>query len=159
MKTHLIIFCVLLVKIGVTPVQSQDSNDQEAEEKNISLLKAINDFNLYFEKADADRLDAMLAENYMHTNGSSKPYTKEVWLNYIRSRKGKLESKALVMDNYGMKDIAINFYDNTALVNGVVYSKGKENGEAFNKKFRVTHLWVLESGQWKRAAFHDGVIE
>ena len=71
----------------------------------------------------------------------------------------KIDKGELAMDNYGMTDITITFYDQTALVNGVVFSKGTETGVPFDKKFRVTHLWVLEKGQWKRAAFHDGVIE
>lgn len=160
MKTRLFVSFIFIIKIICYPVMAQETpSDEEIENNTITLLRAIDLFNLYFEKADADKLDAMLAAKYMHTNGSSKPYTKEVWLNYIRSRKGKLESKALVMEDYGMKDISIAFYDHVALVNGVVYSKGIENGESFDKKFRVTHLWVLESEQWKRAGFHDGVIE
>lgn len=160
MKTHRAILFLMIIYMAYHPGMAQDSpTDQEVEEKTVSLLRSIENFNLYFEKADAEKLNEMLTERYMHTNGSSKPYTKEIWLNYIRSRKTKLEASELVMNDYGMKDISISFYDQVALVNGVVYSKGMEKDEPFDKKFRVTHLWVLESGQWKRAGFHDGIID
>ena len=160
MKSSLILFFIFTISIISIPTMAQDlPSDEEIEEKTISLLRAIDLFNLYFKKADANELDALLTDRYMHTNGSSAPYTKEVWLNYIRSRKSKLDTKALVISDYGMTDITLTFYDQVALVNGVVFSKGEENGTSFDKKFRVTHLWVLKNDQWKRAGFHDGLIE
>ncbi|MDW3191724.1 MAG: nuclear transport factor 2 family protein [Cytophagales bacterium] len=160
MKSSLILFFIFTISIITLPTMAQDlTADEEIEEKTISLLRTIDLFNLYFKKADANQLDPLLADRYMHTNGSSAPYTKKVWLNYIRSRKTKLDTKALVITEYGMTDITLTFYDQVALVNGVVFSKGEENEVPFDKKFRVTHLWVMENDQWKRAGFHDGNIE
>ena len=101
----------------------------------------------------------MLTAKYKHTNGSSAPYNKNVWLNYIKGRKEKMMAGELYIDDYGMKDLQMTFYNNSALVNGVVYAKGTENGITFDKQFRVTQLWVYEAGQWKRAGFHDGIME
>ncbi len=151
----ILLSCLLACQVG----QKQDgqlvkSLDQKTEE----LITTIYDFNLAFAAADVSQLEKLLTDKYLHTNGSSSPYTKEVWLKYVKSRKEKIDAGSLAVQDYGMSDIQMTFYGETALVNGMVYSKGTEQSIVFDKKFRVTHLWVLEDNQWKRAGFHDGII-
>lgn len=151
---------VLLGLLSCQVEQKQDEvQEKSIDQKTEELLTTLYNFNLAFAESNASLLEPLLTDQYTHTNGSSAPYTKEVWLNYIKSRKEKIEEGTLIVDDYGMTDIQMTFYDKSALVNGIVYSKGTEKGVPFDKQFRVTHLWVMESNQWKRAAFHDGVIE
>lgn len=151
---------VLLGLLSCQVEQKQEEvHEKSIDQKTEELINTLNDFNLAFAGANASQLEQLLTDQYTHTNGSSAPYTKKVWLNYIKSRKEKIEAGTLIVDDYGMTDIQMSFYDHCALVNGIVYSKGSEKGIPFDKQFRVTHLWVMESDQWKRAAFHDGVIE
>ena len=156
-------FAYLLLFLTLTACQVENKPvppvEKTTEQKTEELIHAIYDFNLAFAAAEDEKLDTMLTSEYKHTNGSSAPYTKAIWLNYIQSRKAKLDSGVLVIHDYGMRDIEMTFYDNTALVNGVVYSQGSENGISFDKQFRVSHLWVYADERWKRAGFHDGIIE
>lgn len=159
MKIFSYIFLLLAVAACQVEQRQEQIPEKSVEQKSEELLNAIYDFNLAFAAADATKLEDLLTEQYAHTNGSSAPYSKEVWLNYIKGRKTKIDSGVLVIDDYGMNDIKMTFYDKTALVNGVVYSRGSENEATFDKQFRVTHLWVYEDDRWKRAGFHDGVIK
>lgn len=153
------IYITMFITLLGCQVEQRESPANNIDEKKEGLINTLYDFNLAFVAADATQLERLLTDQYAHTNGSSAPYTKEIWLNYIKSRKEKIKAGTLIVDDYGMTEMEISFYGHTALVNGIVFSKGSENGVSFNKKFRVTHLWVLESDQWKRAAFHDGIIE
>lgn len=124
------------------------------------FLTSLYEFNQAFAEADVSTLSNLLTESYIHTNGSSGPYNKTQWLSYVESRALKIKEGTLVVKDYNMKDIQMNFYGNTTtIVSGTVIVEGTEDGVSFLKKFKVTHTWHKENDTWKRAAFHDGKIE
>ena len=144
-----LILCSFIVLITSTQAQ------KTAEEQ---LRDALDRFNQFFNSADVNGLSEMLTDSYIHTNSSSGPYDKSQWLNYVKSRKAKLESGALKVVSYTMEDVKIRLYENSAAVSAIVKTETREKGISSSKSFKVTHLWVKEMGVWKRAAFHDCVI-
>ncbi|MFS4466377.1 nuclear transport factor 2 family protein [Maribacter sp. 2210JD10-5] len=150
-------FLVLLVLLACH-CKNQKTSSEKLDNKKETLLKALNDFNSAFEKGDIEKLNDMVTESYQHTNGNSKAIGKEVWFNYLRKRQKEIISGALEVLSYTMNDIEMSFYDNTAVITGKVSVKNKVKGEIRKSVFRVTHIWVYESDNWKRAGFHDGKI-
>jgi len=127
--------------------------------KEESLSLALDQFNKAFAAGDSATLATMITEDYRHVNGNSRPYLRGEWLGYVADQGRKIVSGQLIVEDYRMDGVSVEMYGETAVVMGVVTNTGSEGGESFLKQFRVTHVWVLEAGQWKRVAFHDGRIE
>ncbi len=123
------------------------------------LSTTIEEFNAAFEIGDTTKLESMITENYVHTNSSWKSFGKEKWLSYMKSRREKLEKGLIRVSEYKMEEYSVELFENTALVTAKIISRGVENDEPFDKSFRVTNLWVFQDHQWKRAAFHDTLIQ
>ena len=124
-----------------------------------ALEAQLAEFNEAFRIGDIEKLSSMITPNYVHTNSSWKSFGKEKWLGYMEDRSEKLASGHLTVDHYEMDEVAITYYDASALVTGKITVQGIEAGVPYAKSFRVTNLWVLQKGQWLRAGFHDTLIQ
>ena len=150
MRLSLILFSLFLI------FQSCNQSNLSEKEPEIGLKDTLDIFNKAFADGDSDVLEGLLTEDYLHCNSGNPPVGKADWLKYIESRKAKIESGELIQEDYGMVDFkAVLYNKNTAVINGLVFSKGINAGQKFDNRFRVTHTWILENGIWKRAAFHD----
>ena len=116
-------------------------------------------FNTAFQTANVEKLELMITDHYQHTNGTAKAIDKETWINYLKKRQADISSGKLEVITYEMDEIKVNFYDNTAIVSAKVVVSNKIDGEIRENEYRVTNLWVHDSGAWKRAGFHDGKIK
>ncbi len=130
-----------------------------AQHKLHDLKETINEFNTAFKEGDVDKLSAMISKNYLHTNSTSAPINKETWIAYLNKRKKEIESKKLVIHTYEMKETRVQQYDDMAIVSAKIITSSTKNGKLNNNEYRVTNIWVLEDGAWKRAGFHDGKIK
>lgn len=148
-KPH-VYFLIFGLVISCTP--SVKSDDEQ------SLKIAIDQFNEAFKNGDTTILEGMITPNYVHTNGSWKSFGKEQWLDYMRSRKERLTNGDLVIENYLMDELAIEFHDRTAIVTAKITSVSRDKGTLLERSFRVTNLWVKHENSWLRAAFHDTEI-
>ncbi len=124
-----------------------------------NLLIAIDKFNKAFQEGDVKVLESMITDNYLHTNGNSKAINKKDWLNYLHTRERAIKSGNLEVIKYEIDEMEIEFYGNMALVTGKVIVSTKKKEEIQNNEYRITNVWVNESGNWKRAGFHDGKIK
>ncbi|GMN08767.1 hypothetical protein MTsPCn9_07770 [Croceitalea sp. MTPC9] len=123
------------------------------------LLTSLELFNKTFKEGDAEKLSTMITDDYVHTNGSSKAIGKKGWLTYLKKREQDITSGNLEVIDYEMNDISVQYYCNSAIVTAKVKVKTKNDSGIKESQFRVTNLWVYESGNWLRAAFHDGKIK
>lgn len=123
-----------------------------------SLLAAVAKFNQAFKTCDLEILDAMVASNYQHSNGSSQAFGKTSWFTYLKKRKAELDAGILVVDRYEMEDVQVELFDDTAILTAKIVVSSTKAGEKKDNAYRVTNVWVYEAGQWKRAGFHDGKI-
>ena len=80
-------------------------------------------------------------------------------MNYLQKRKGQLKSGQLQIEKYQLSERRLDIHNKSAVLSGVIETKGVLNGTGFVRKIRVTNFWIKEDGQWKRAGFHDSRIE
>lgn len=134
------------------------SQKLEAEQKE-ELITAIDRFNLAFANSEISVLESMVTNNYSHTNGTYEAIDKESWFQYLNKRDKEIEAGILTINSYEMKQLKVEFHDNTAIATAKVITSITKNGELSKNEYRVTNTWVYENGAWKRAGFHDGKIQ
>lgn len=123
------------------------------------LNQTIEEFNLAFEKVDIEKLNQLTTDQYMHINGNNPAISKDAWMAYLVKRKGQLERGELVIYQYQFNEKKLVVYDRSAFVTGIIEVDGSLRNEKFSRKIRVSHFWIKENNQWKRAGFHDVRIE
>ncbi len=148
----------LVLFLLLTLFSCQDT-DQKREQKELELKKTISVFNTAFKEGDLQVLDSLTTKDYRHTNGSSKVIDKTAWFGYLKKRTHQIRSKSIEILAYEFSEVDIKIQGNTAIVTGKVLVNTKDTSGIRERKFRVTHVWLNDSGVWKRAAFHDGKIE
>ena len=120
---------------------------------------AVAKFGQAFLDADVEVLESLLTSDYIHINGrSGNMLNRDEWLNWIQSRQTELKTGQLIIDEYDTKDVAVQIYENIAIVTGTVYSSGSQNEEPFASHVRFTNTWISINGEWYRAAFHDSPL-
>lgn len=125
----------------------------------VALERTLGAFNAAFLQADAEVLDTLLADEYVHTNGGTgSVLDKARWLEYIRSRRAELASGRLRVDRYQSSGVTIRWHGDAAVVSSLVVSVGSRDGKPFATRLQVTQVWVRSGGQWRRAAFHDSPL-
>ena len=145
-----------LFTLGCNKGDSTSENDYSQKEL---LTETVKTFNTAFNEGNIEVLIPMITKNYVHTNGSSKSIEKEDWLGYLAKRKKQIESGELVIKNYKMDEIEVEMYDDMAIVTGKISFLSISGGMEKQNAYRVTNVWVLEDGRWKRAGFHDTRID
>ena len=123
-----------------------------------ALTDALHKFNKAFQDGDVKTLEAMITEDYVHTNGYSKAIMKQDWLSYLSRRSEDIRLGRLEVIDYKMDEIDMKFYDNMAIVTGIVTVTNKTDDNSTTNHYRVTHIWVKQDNMWKRAGFHDGKV-
>ncbi|TAI49156.1 nuclear transport factor 2 family protein [Flagellimonas allohymeniacidonis] len=151
MLLGLFLLCVL--SCGRNDTKSNDQNEEEV------LLLALQKFNTAFADGDVTTLSSMITDKYLHTNATSKAIQKENWLSYLQKREVEITSGLIETLNYEMDEVALTFYGDAALVTARIKTEVRKNDSISTSQYRVTHLWVKENGQWKRAGFHDTRID
>ena len=149
----LLSFLIIIVLTSCSTYTTEKSPNRD------DLYRALDSFNLAFEKGDISQLASMITDNYVHTNGSWRSFGKEKWLGYMRDRKAKIEQGDLIIHSYSTQEVDVQWYGQSAIVTAKITSSGIEDGLAFSKEFRVTNIWVYEGQRWKRAGFHDTPID
>ncbi|WP_425389495.1 nuclear transport factor 2 family protein [Ekhidna sp.] len=133
------------------------SNQNVPLEEELKLT--LEEFNQAYKAGDVEKLSSMIAENYVHTNSSWKSFDKETWLGYMNNRSTKINEGALIVESYEMDELSIEMHKDVAITTARISTVGVDNGEQFDKKFRVSNVWIYDGSRWLRAGFHDTLIE
>ncbi|WP_343487466.1 nuclear transport factor 2 family protein [Allomuricauda sp. d1] len=150
---------VCLLFILLSGCQQNQSKIQDTDQKQQELLSALDTFNKAFAESDLATLDSMVTDNYLHTNSSSKVIGKADWFNYLKKRDKNIKSGTVEVLEYQLQDTKIEHHGTTAVITGKVFVSTKDSLGVKENQYRITNLWVYNSGVWKRAGFHDGKIE
>jgi ketosteroid isomerase-like protein len=127
--------------------------------RRLQLERALGAFSAAFLRADAEALDTLLTDDYLHINGGTGGVLdKERWLEYIRTRRAEIASGRLRVDRYESSAVMIRWHGDAAVVSSQVVSDGSRDGKPFATRLRVSQVWVRSDGQWRRAAFHDSPL-
>ncbi|UII79090.1 nuclear transport factor 2 family protein [Flagellimonas sp. CMM7] len=158
MKSYKFSFLYIFIFMWFSTACENQSQKLEAEQKE-ELITAIDRFNLAFANSEISVLESMVTNNYSHTNGTYEAIDKESWFQYLNKRDKEIEAGILTINSYEMKQLKVEFHDNTAIATAKVITSITKNGELSKNEYRVTNIWVYENGAWKRAGFHDGKIQ
>ena len=148
-------FVFALVNLSSCGQAAPDTVPTGAEQ----LRQAIHDFEAAFARADVATLDTMITASYLHTTDNLPPIGKEEWLEKVRSKKEQIDKGLLAIDDYEMLDVKVRLYGQAAVVSNRIVVHGLENRAPFDAAYRTSQFWVVEEGRWKRAGFHDAVID
>ena len=143
-----------LIPFLILCCQGVEKEKTELDKKE-ALLKQIQQFNKAFDEGNVDLLRTLVTDNYLHTNGHSASIRKEPWFNYLKNRRNALLSGDLVIENYAMEDIEVELYGDAAIVTARISFTSSNKGNRTENAYRVTNVWVLQEGRWRRAGFHD----
>ncbi|KAA3635598.1 MAG: nuclear transport factor 2 family protein [Bacteroidetes bacterium] len=153
-----------LVLIAITAISFTNCSPEKqqqilSEADKEALVETLEKFNQAFRDGNTALLQSMITDNYIHTNGNSKSIGKDTWLNYLRKREKDIQTGNLEVLNYTMEDLEITYHNNVAIATGKILVSSKRQNEVVDNEYRITNIWVFESGLWKRAGFHDGKIK
>ncbi|EZH73026.1 hypothetical protein ATO12_18595 [Aquimarina atlantica] len=125
----------------------------------LELARTITMFNTAFKEGNITKLENLITDNYLHTNGTSKSIGKTAWLKYLKNRKKDIDNGNLIITRYEMKETQLELYNNFAIVTAKIITSDIRDGKPKESQYRVSHVWVKDSNLWKRAGFHDSKIE
>jgi hypothetical protein len=128
--------------VFIRPARSsanQKGNDEQA------VRQLLNEISVALAKSDAAALDRIYADNYTLVNESGVLTTKAPRLAAIKS--GDLKYELVSFD-----EVNIRLYENTAVANYRVTSKGQLKGQNIGGQFRATSTYVKMKGGWQLVA-------
>lgn len=99
-------------------------------------------------KGDASFFEKCLANTYFGIGGDGRLRTKADVLQDFKSGSIKYES----IDE---RDVKINTYGNTAVLNSSASVKMTINGKPVNGDFRATFVYVKDGGKWEQVSFQS----
>jgi ketosteroid isomerase-like protein len=150
-----ILAILILAMLLISPQSAMAQQSGTADEVRAAVLA----FGRAFVEADIPALRGFLTDDYIHVNGrSGSVLNSSSWLKWMESRKAELISGELVIDAYDVKDLEVEIYKETAMVTGVVESRGRRKGVPIGSRLRFTNVWVMQGGSWRRAMFHDSPL-
>jgi len=158
-KLNTAVFCLFLFSFFIQNCKNETDTKPSLDEEKENLIERIEEFNSAFKDCKIEKLEAMITNNYLHTNSNSKSIGKADWLTYLANRKTELSSGNLVVKNYKMSETEVKIYDNTAILTAKISFSSIKSGERKENEIRITNVWVKEQGIWKRAGFHDTRIK
>lgn len=153
MKKHLIVAPILLIFFACS------GPERKAQKELKSLEATIDIFNSAFQEGNLVVLDSLTTDNYIHTNGSDRAFSKERWFNYLENRSKDLSLGLIKVDKYQLLEKEIQMHNQSAIVTGLIITAGFSRGVEFSRQIRVSNLWVKEDNTWKRAGFHDTSVQ
>jgi ketosteroid isomerase-like protein len=157
MKTLALVLIIILMSL--LSCSKQDNAKIVHQTRKEELKKALSNFNTAFQKVDVSTLAMLITDNYLHSNGTSKPIGKKEWLNFLKDRKQKINAGKFEFQKYRMSEVEVELYDKMAILTAKIAATTIQNGKKQDNEYRVTQIWVEKSGTWKRAGFHDGKIK
>ena len=136
---RLALYLTLLVScFSSAPVHAQKGLADEvkhAEQKWIAAVKS----------KDAAAMEVILAKELVYTHSTGLVEDKKQYIAAVTSGNQKY-------DSIDCEAPAIQTYGNTAVVATKVVMTGLTNGQPFNNRLRLLHVWVKQGEKWSLVA-------
>jgi len=158
-KVNKVAFFLFLVSAFFQSCKTENNQKLNLSAEKEKLIERVEDFNTAFKDGEIEELEAMITNNYLHTNSSSKSIRKNEWFSYLKKRKKELTSGNLTVNNYEMSETEVEIYNDMAIVTAKISFSTIKSDEQKENEFRITTIWVNDEGIWKRAGFHDTRIK
>ena len=103
-------------------------------------------------RADADALDAMLAEGYTFTHATTAiTDTREEWLESFRSGRRRYKS-------WKIFDVTVRLFPGTAIMTGRGHQEVVRQDGIFNLPTGFTNVWIERDGKWLLAVWQATLV-
>lgn len=113
-----------------------------------TLTGLENDFAQAVVRRATPTLQRLLAPGFVYTEDATVMTSEDL----IRAIMADRTTSA---DNEEMK---VHLYGDTAVVTGILRTKGTEKDGAFNRRYRFTDTWLLRNNHWQLIAAQDYLI-
>jgi hypothetical protein len=148
-----------LVAVSVIAFNALGASPSDEASRKAELQKAVDTFGRAFLEADVPALGLLLADNYVHVNGTSgNVLNRTDWLDWVASRRAQIDNEELQVTEYRIEDVEAVIHGDTAIVIGTVFSSQVTGGEFTTSRIRFTNTWLYRDAKWLRAAFHDSAL-
>jgi hypothetical protein len=112
----------------------------ESDEEKQYVLHAEDEYSHAVINRDVRVINQLLADDYYYYNSSGELITKEFYLSALQSGIVKYKS----IDYTGTR---VRIYSNTAILTAELHEKGIYQDQEFNERFRITRIYIKQSGQ------------
>ena len=121
--------------------ESKDADSKDADSKDAAelrnLVRAWDEADV---KGDAATLERILADEFSFVGGANKAQ----YISFI-----KIKSPETYIESAVSEDVQVQVYGDAAVVTGLDTVKGKENGQAYVKKWLYLDVWIRRAGRWQ----------
>jgi ketosteroid isomerase-like protein len=136
MRRRALIGITILLAAGLPVLAAPAEDEIRATEKEWAAAVAANDY---------AKIERLLAPKLIYAHSTGAVETKDQYMTRLRSGAQKY-------DGIEHEKTMVNVYGDTAVAFSHVRMFGKSNGNPFNDRLMMTHLWVKMDGRWQLAA-------
>ena len=148
-----------LIAVSVIAFNAHGASPPDEARRKAELQEAVDRFGRAYLEADVPVLRLLLADNYVHVNGSSgNVLNRSVWLDWVGSRRAQIDNEELQITEYRVEDVESVIHGDTAIVIGTVFSSQLTDGVFTTSRIRFTNTWLYRDAKWLRASFHDSAL-
>jgi uncharacterized protein (TIGR02246 family) len=135
----------LIVCLGSALVLAQAANEDSDTAAEIRALEGR--LNTAVLTADLKTFDALLAEDFSHTNHRGEFRTKRQWLANHKAGQSPY-------DAYDTEDLSVRVYGDAAVATARTIPRGRDSkGQPITGQYRYTRVWARRDGRWQAVAF------
>lgn len=117
-----------------------ESVEKEIQQLDAQLLAAM-------ASHDVATVDRMLLDDFVLITSGGRVHTKRDILSEVGSPGVRFEANA-------SREIRVRVRGDTAVLTGVLYQKGVQDGKPFDATVRYTDTWVRDGGEWRQLSGH-----
>ena len=147
-----------LVWITIATSCTQNQSRSGAQSNGPTLREEIQAFTTAYRDIDIPTLDKMTTAAFQYTNGGTETMVRKDWLRLQKWRRDDVTRGKLSVRQFDLNNPLIDFYDDAAVVTGVIDKVENVNSVRETSSYRSTQFWVRDGRSWKIAAAHDSRI-
>ena len=129
-----------LALCAASTVFAGEGVEQEIQRLDAELLAAM-------ASHDVATVDRMLLDEFVLITSGGRVHGKKEIL-------AEVGSPAVAFEANASREIHVRVRGDTAVLTGVLYQKGVQDGQAFDATVRYTDTWVRIGGEWRQLSGH-----
>ena len=111
-----------LIAVSVIAFNAHGASPPDEARRKAELQEAVDRFGRAYLEADVPALRLLLADNYVHVNGSSgNVLNRSDWLDWVRSRRAQIDNEELQITEYRVENVESVIHGDTAIVIGTEF--------------------------------------
>jgi len=141
---------IWLVILAVSAWGQSAGGASEGQESKLLVLEQM--WNEAQVHRDSHALAGMIADRFISTEYDGEVSDREQFLADIANPEYQPSS-------VNIRDLHVNLYRDTAVINGIYHAKGTFNGKVYDHLGRFTDTWIFDGGRWMCVASHTSLLK